>query len=84
MIKLNSRQKNRAERGAGIIEEKQTLLSKRREKPQFKLSQARFYIELTLNSSREGRNLLTLMTFLFQAFPKHTLNTISSIQKSKG
>jgi hypothetical protein len=32
MIKLNSQQKNRAEHGAGITLEKQTLLSKRKEK----------------------------------------------------
>jgi hypothetical protein len=32
MIKLNFPQKNRAEHGAVISEEKQTLLSKRREK----------------------------------------------------
>jgi hypothetical protein len=32
MIKLNFPQKNRAEHGAGISEEKQTLLSERREK----------------------------------------------------
>jgi hypothetical protein len=48
MIKLNFPQKNRAEHGAGISEEKQTLLSKRREKLQSKLSPARFYIELKL------------------------------------
>ena len=48
MIKLNFPQKNRAEHGAGISEEKQTLLSKRREKFQSKLHQERFYIELTL------------------------------------
>jgi len=39
---------NRAEHGDGISEENQTLLSKRREKLQSKLSQVRFYIELTL------------------------------------
>jgi hypothetical protein len=71
MIKLNFRQKNRAEHGTGISEEEQTLLSKKREKLQLKLSQARFYIEFTLNRFSEGRNLLTLMTVLFQAFPKH-------------
>jgi len=49
MIKLNSPQKNRAEHGAGISEDKQTQLSKRREKLQSKRSPARFYIELTLN-----------------------------------
>jgi hypothetical protein len=32
MIKLNFPQKNRAEHGTGISEEKQTLLSERREK----------------------------------------------------
>jgi hypothetical protein len=48
MIKLNFPQKNRAENGAGITKEKQTLLSKRREKLQSKLSPARFYIELKL------------------------------------
>jgi len=42
MIKLNFPQKNRAEHGAGISEEKQTLLSKRRVKLQSKLNQARF------------------------------------------
>jgi hypothetical protein len=71
MIKLNFPQKNRAEHGAVQSEEAQTLLSKKREKLQFKLSQARFYIEFTLNRFSEGRNLLTLMTVLFQAFPKH-------------
>jgi hypothetical protein len=50
MIKLNFPQKNRAEHGAGISEEKQTLLFKRREKLQSKLSPARFYIELTLDN----------------------------------
>jgi hypothetical protein len=49
MIKLNFPQKNRAEHGAVISEEKQTLLSKRREKLESKLKQARFYINLTLN-----------------------------------
>jgi hypothetical protein len=48
MIKLNFRQKNRAEHWAVISEEKQTLLSKIREKLQSKLCQVRFYIELTL------------------------------------
>ena len=48
MIKLNFQQKNRAEHGASISEETQSLLSKRREKLQSKLSQAKFYIELTL------------------------------------
>ena len=48
MIKLNFPQKNRAEQGAVISEEKQTLLSKRREKLQSKLSQAGCYIELRL------------------------------------
>jgi hypothetical protein len=47
-IKLNFRQKNRAEHGAVISEEKQTLLSIIREKLQSKLCQVRFYIELTL------------------------------------
>ena len=47
---LNSPQKNRAEHGAVISEEKQALLSKRREKLQSKRSQARFYFELTLNN----------------------------------
>jgi hypothetical protein len=37
-IKLNFPQKNRAEHGAGISKEKQTLLSKRREKLQSKSS----------------------------------------------
>jgi hypothetical protein len=45
--KLNFPQKNRAEHGAFISEEKQTLLSKRKEKLQSKLSPARCYIELT-------------------------------------
>ena len=49
MIKLNSWQKNRAEHGAGISEEKQALLSKRKEKIQSALIKARFYIELTRN-----------------------------------
>jgi hypothetical protein len=40
MIKLNLSQKNRAEHGAGINKEKQTLLSKRREKLQSKRSHA--------------------------------------------
>jgi hypothetical protein len=40
MIKLNFQQKNRAEHGAGISEEKQILLSKSREKLQSKLNQA--------------------------------------------
>jgi len=91
MIKFNFPQKNRAEHGAVISEEKQTLLSKKREKLQSKIIQARFYIELTLNSSGESRNLpilppdchpmaigfsegwnlLTLIKFLFQTFPKH-------------
>ena len=48
MIKLNLSQKNRAEHGAGISKEKQTLLSKRREKLQSKRSHAWFYIWLNL------------------------------------
>jgi hypothetical protein len=40
MINLNFQQKNRAEHGAGITKEKQTLLSKWREKLQSKLNQA--------------------------------------------
>jgi hypothetical protein len=42
MIKLNFPQKNRAEHGANITKEKQTLLSKRREKLNTNLNQARF------------------------------------------
>jgi hypothetical protein len=42
MIKLNFPQKNRAKHGAGISKEKQTLLSKRREKLQSKFSHAIF------------------------------------------
>jgi hypothetical protein len=38
MIKLNFLQKNRAEHGAVVSEEKQTLLSKRRENLQFKFA----------------------------------------------
>jgi hypothetical protein len=49
MIKLNFQQKNRAEHGAGITKEKQTLLSKRREKLQSKLRPARCYIETMLS-----------------------------------
>jgi len=45
MIKLNLPQKNSAEHGTGTSEETQTLLSKRREKLQLKLSQAKCYIE---------------------------------------
>jgi len=48
MIKFNLPQKNRAEHGAGISEKKWTLLSKRKEKLQYKLPPARFYIELRL------------------------------------
>jgi hypothetical protein len=44
MIKLNSPQKI----GQNTGEEKQTLLSKKERKNQSELSQARFYIELTL------------------------------------
>jgi hypothetical protein len=44
MIKLNSGKKIRQNTG----KEKQTLLSKRREKLRSKLCQARFYIQLTL------------------------------------
>ncbi len=42
MIKLNFRQKNRAEHGTGISEEAQTLLSKKREKLQFNLAKQDF------------------------------------------
>jgi hypothetical protein len=66
MIKLNFWQKNRAEHGTVISEEKQTLLSKRREKLQSKLSPARFYIELTL----------ILMVFL-SPLPHHNLIRIN-------
>jgi hypothetical protein len=57
MIKLNFPQKNRAEHGAVISEEKQTLLSKRREKLQSKLCQVRFYIEPTLINKKKARQL---------------------------
>ena len=49
MIKLNFLQKNSAEHGAVISEEKQPLLSKRREKLESNISQAKCYIELRLN-----------------------------------
>jgi hypothetical protein len=58
MIKLNFPQKNRAEHGAVISEEKQTLLSKRREKIQSKLCQAKFYIEITLIYIRHSNRFL--------------------------
>jgi hypothetical protein len=65
MIKLNVPQKNRAEQRAVISQEKQTLLSKKREKLQPKLNQARLYFELTLNYIEFTQRFTSIINLAF-------------------